>query len=156
MIRTARPGFTITELLIAVLVIGILFRIATPAYARYMYMARAARVIAEIHAVRVAAYAYNADTGGWPADVSRGIVPPELVPYLGSGFSFDRDTYLLDWDHWVLPDGTPSRPETGTLVGVSLTTADPAFGAAFVELLGENTARATIEDHFTFVIIAVD
>ena len=154
--RGRRGGFTLVELLIFVLLVGILFRIAAPAYSRYVYKARAAVVLADIQAVRVAAYAYYMDAGRWPADVNRGVVPPELVPYLGTGFTFRRDTYLLDWDYWSLPDGTPSRPETGTLVGVSLTTTDPMFGQAFVALLGDNVARATIGDHYTFVVVGSD
>lgn len=139
-----------------VLIVGLLVRVAVPAYQRYGYKPRAAAVMSEIHAVRLAAYAYNADTGEWRPDVNRGLVPPELRPYLGSGFTFSRPHYLLDWDHWVLPDGTPSRPDTETIVGVSLTTSDPVFGRAFVELLGPSLAKTTITDHYTFVILGTD
>ena len=139
-----------------VLIVGLLARVAVPVYQRYTYKARAAAVISEINAVRVAAYSYHADTGEWPPDVNRGVVPPELQPYLGSGFSFQKPHYLLDWDHWVLPDGTPSHPDTETIVGVSLTTANATFGRSFVELLGPSVARTTITDHYTFVILGTD
>lgn len=136
-----------------VVAVAVLARIAVPRYQQYTYKARAAAVLADIQAVRVAAYAYNADTNQWPPDVNRGIVPPELEPYLGTGFSFRKEHYNLDWDNWVLPDGSPSQPGTGTVVGISLTTQDEAFGAALVSLLGENTARATIGEHYTFILV---
>lgn len=150
-----RAGFSLVELLIFAVVLGVLARTAVPIYRHYIYQARAAAVMADIHAVRVAAYAYHADTSHWPRDVKRGVVPPELVPYLGSGYTFVREHYLLDWDHWVLPDGTPSKPSTGTVVGVSLTTGDDRFGHAFTTLLGESAARATIGKHYTLIIVGV-
>lgn len=153
-VRTRRGGFTLVELLVVVLVVAILARVAIPSYRRYVYAARAATVVAEIHTVRIAAYAYHAETGAWPPDVNRGIVPPELAPYLGGGFTFVRDRYLLDWENWTLPDGTPERPETGTVVGISLTTEDTTLGRAFIDLLGDGTAAATIDDHYTFILVA--
>ena len=152
--RVRRAGFTLVELMLVVVAVGVLARIAIPAYNRYTYMARAAAVLSEIQAIRVAAYAYNLDTNAWPADVNRGVVPDELKPYLPTGFVFQKELYALDWDNWVLPDGTPSRPETGSVVGISLTTDDEKFGRAFVELLGETAGRATISEHYTFIVVA--
>lgn len=155
MIRPApgnRPGFGLVELMIVIMIIGILARIAVPAYEHVRLRARAAQAIGHINTIRVAAYSYYASVGEWPPDVTRGNVPPELRPFLGQDFTFQREGYLLDWDHWVLPDGTPSRPETGVLVGVSVVAADPALGRAMVGLVGESVARFTINEHHTFII----
>lgn len=151
-----RGGFSLVELLIVLLMVGILAQISIPSYQRHIRMARAAAAVSDVQTVRLAAYAYNSDTHAWPADVNRGVVPPELSPYLQPGFTFQREHYLLDWDHWVLPDGSPQRSETGVLVGVSITTDDARFGAAFLDLLGDATARATISEHYTFVVVAAD
>lgn len=141
------------ELMIVLLIIGILARVALPAYQGVVLRARAAQAVGAINVVRLAAFTYNASTGQWPADVNRGVVPPELRPYLGDDFSFHRDGYVLDWDNWMLPDGTPSQSGTNSvLLGISLVTDNAALGQALLDLVGESTARFTIEDHYTFII----
>lgn len=153
--RTTRGGFTLIELMVVVLVVGILARLALPSYQGLVYRARAARVMGDINAIRVAAYAYNADTGQWPPDNYAGVMPTELEPYLGEGFSFDREHYQLDWENWILPDGSPKHANTGVLLGVSLSTEDEAFGAALGALLGSDRAHYTLSTNYTFVIAAL-
>lgn len=142
------------ELLVVLLGVGILAAVAVPAYTKISLRAQAAAALGDIHAVRVAALSYNTATNRWPPDVNRGITPKELEPYLGDGFSFDRGHYLLDWDNWSLPDGTPRYPDTGVLVGISLTTANPALGQAFLDLLGPDAASFTLDQHYTWILAA--
>lgn len=149
---TRRSGFSIAELAVVVLLVGMLAGIAVPVYTRVTLRARAASVLAELQAVRTAAFAYNTETGRWPPDRYPGETPPELAPYLPDGFSFDRDGYLLDWENWRLADGTPRHPATGVLLGISLTTDNAHLGRALEELLGPTTARFTLGNNYTFVI----
>lgn len=150
---TRRPGFGLLELMIVVLVVGIMARIALPAYQSLVLRARAAEALGDIRAIRLAAFTYNSSTGRWPADVNRGVVPPELSPYLGEEYSFVRSDYDLDWDNWALPDGTPGKAETDVLLGVSVATVNASLGEALVSLVGESTARFTIAEHYTFIIL---
>lgn len=148
-----RAGFGLVELMMVVMIVGILARIAMPSYQTLMLRERAAEAVGDINAIRVAALSYNARTGQWPADVNPGILPSELGPYLGEQFSFVRTGYSLDWDHWRLPDGSPGRPGVDVLLGVSIATEDAALGEALVDLVGESTARFTIAEHYTFIIM---
>lgn len=149
-----RPGFGLVELMIVVMIIGILARISLPAYHNLILHARATQLVGEIHAIRVAVYSYNVETNRWPEDTQAGVVPPELEPYLGDGYSFVRDGYTLDWDNWILPDGTPKHPDTGTLLGISVSTSNTALGQALLELVGDAVARYTLNDHYTFILAA--
>ncbi len=140
------------ELLIVVVVLGIVVRLALPAYHDIVLRARAASALSDLQAVRLAAYSYYADTNDWPADRYPGQVPPELEGYLSEGFSFQRDGYRLDWENWVLPDGTPRHPGTGVLLGVSVTTDDADLGRALVSLTGDQAVHYTLGRNYTFVI----
>lgn len=151
---SSRAGFALVELMIVVMLIAILARIALPAYQGLVLQARAAQALGDINAVRLAAFSYNVETGRWPPDVNRGIVPPELEPYLNDGFSFDREGYRLDWDNWMLPDGTPRHSDTNVLLGISVATQDAALGQALLNLVGDAIARYTISEHYTFILAA--
>ena len=150
-----RRGFTLVELLVVVLIVALLAGIALPMYKQVVLRARAASVVGTMNAVRLAAYEYNADTGEWPADLGPGQRPPELEPYLGDSYLFEGDGYQLDWENWELPGGTPKHPETGVLLGISMTTTNETLGAALENLLGSNTAHYTLGDNYTFIIAAM-
>ncbi len=150
---TRRHGFGLLELMIVIMIVGIIARIAMPVYQNLVLRARAAEALAQIDAIRLAAFTYNSQTGQWPADTDLGVVPPELGPYLGEEFSFVQSGYDLDWDHWTLPDGTPGHSGTDVLLGVSVATANAALGEALVSLVGDSAARFTIEGHYTFIIL---
>lgn len=150
--RTRRGGYTLVELTVAAIVVAILARIAMPLYQDMTYKARAAATLGDLNAIRVAAYSYNADSNRWPADTQPGEVPPELLPYLGDDFTFDRDHYQLDWENWVLPDGTPRHPDTRVLLGVSIVTSDARLGQALEEIVPGDGVRYTLGSNYTFII----
>ena len=143
---------SLIELLMVVLVVAILARIAIPAYQQITLKSRAAAAAHDFNAIRYAAFAYNVDTNEWPPDEQPGVIPPALIPYLPAGFTFSREGYRLDWENWVLPDGTPKHPETGVLLGISMTTESDALGEALIQLVGSSSAHFTLGDNYTFVI----
>lgn len=146
-----RRGFSLVELLTALLVTSVLARVGVPNYQNVQLRARAAEVAGDFEAVRHAAFLHLSEHYGWPAEEPPGVTPDGLVPYLPDGFTFEKERYQLDWEHWTLPDGLPGRPESGTLIGVTLTTGDATLARAVADLLG-NTPHYSVGGTYTFVI----
>ena len=67
---TGDEGFTLVELLIVIVVLGILAGIAVFGVARFRTDAQNAACKADVATVSVAADAYDASTGNYPADVA--------------------------------------------------------------------------------------
>jgi prepilin-type N-terminal cleavage/methylation domain-containing protein len=147
-----RRGFSLVELLTALLIVATLVRISIPQVNRVLLRARAASVVGDMNTIRVAATAYLAEYHEWPADANGGEVPTGMEQYLPQGFSFDRGEYQLDWENWILPGGLPKHPETNVLLGVSIVTEDEYLANAVVGLLGDNWSRYTLGSNYTFIL----
>jgi prepilin-type N-terminal cleavage/methylation domain-containing protein len=142
-----RSGFSLVELLIVLLIIGILASLAIPTYHSMVIRARAAQVAGDLNTIKVAAYNYDADHHEWPPETAAGQVPAGLAPYLPENFSFVRDDYELDWEYWVLSGTSTSG---GARVGASVVTDDTRLGAAIVRLLG-GIPHIIIGNRYTFI-----
>jgi prepilin-type N-terminal cleavage/methylation domain-containing protein len=68
--RKADEGFTLIELLIVIVVLGILATIVVFGVATFRTDAQVAACKADLKTVSVAADAYNAKTGAYPADIA--------------------------------------------------------------------------------------
>ena len=115
-----RGGFTLTEVIVVAAVVSILARIALPNVQEAITRARAAAALGDVQVVRTAAANYYARTNQWPGETPAGVVPSELVDELPEGFTFERELYQLDWEHWLLPDGLPHGSGPSLLLGVSI------------------------------------
>lgn len=148
-----RRGFTFIEMLIVMIVVGILATIALPRYHRLRQRAEAARVAGDFNAVKIAAFAYHSVTRQWPAEQGPGIIPPELVSELGNGFTFVKPQYTLDFENWLLPDGTPMHPGRQIVMGLTVTTTDSLLDFAILGVLGSRTVHFSQGNAHTFLIL---
>lgn len=151
-----KRGFTLTELMIVIVVLGILAALLIPKFINMELRAQAARIISDFQTVQTAAFRYKLDTGEFPRDYYPGRVPRELKDYLPQGFTFNlypevEATY--DWEKWDGMSGAPSHPRTGVVYGFSVTTKDKALVNAIDELY-IGLFHYTLGNNYTFVIEA--
>lgn len=141
-----RRGFSLIEVLIALLIIGTLTGFAMPNLNRAILRARAVDAQSHMNNVRVAVLNHEANALAWPGEADRGETPPELDRYLPDDFSFTEEDYALDYD---------DLSDTAGFVAITLVTDDRDLGLMVMELLGNNTwTNGT--DKFSWVIAWTD
>ena len=113
-IARGREGFTLVELFIVMVMVGILSGIAVPAFRNAVWKARAAEAVSDVHTVTLAYHNYLADGGGILNSAEWGTVPPALEPYLDEGFSFSTKAADYRWTR-VEPGASPWGLEMGML-----------------------------------------
>jgi prepilin-type N-terminal cleavage/methylation domain-containing protein len=128
--RLGRRGMTLIELLTTLLIVGILAQIALPAYQQFRRRADAARVIADINVIRVAALDVYADYGRYPATQDWTLIPLRMINALPQGFQFSYKTVEYRWHRFSLPNGLPLFPGQNVLIAVQVRTPDTRLMAA--------------------------
>lgn len=145
-----RRGFTLVEMMITMVVIGLLASIAILKYIDLSRTAFAAKIAGEFVTVRLAAYNYEADHNNqWPPESGPGVVPPEFTGYLPQNFSFTYPTYELDWDNRS-PSLVPFQ------LAISMTTTDDRLIDALRQHLGTQAPYFFVGNRLTFILIDQD
>ncbi len=148
-----RHGFTIIELMMVMIVMGLLASLAVLKYVDLRHRARAAQVAADLESVRLAAYGAWYEHNAWPSEAGPGLVPADLVPYLPQNFSFAKPEYTLDWENFVPPAGGPS---TGMQLGVVVTASTPRLQKTLEQTLGNKMPFVSVGGTLTFIIVGPD
>ncbi len=119
-----RAGWAFVELMVVVTIIGILTSIAIPKLHDVKLKADAAHVIADFHAIRVAAHDNFAETEVYPSNGRWDRVPAEFVGSLPRGFEFSYRSATYRWRRWSLPSGLPRRRSSRALLGLQIRSSD--------------------------------
>lgn len=79
-------GFTLVEIMVAVVIIGLIAAMVMPGYRRIVLRSKTAAVVSDLRSYSTAFITYNLQNGKWPADVAAQQVPTEMTGALAQGF----------------------------------------------------------------------
>lgn len=79
-----REGFTLVEIMIAVMIIGLLAALALPGFARARERVQMTLFVSDLRTFVHAAEQFVLETGAYPEDSSSGEIPTGLAPFLRS------------------------------------------------------------------------
>ncbi|HEX5386040.1 MAG TPA: type II secretion system protein [Gemmatimonadales bacterium] len=144
-----RSGFTLLELLVVMIVMGILATLATFRFTDAKNRAIAAQATSDMETVRLSAYSRYYETGVWPSDAPPGTVPAELTPYLVNGFPFNRPDYTLQFEN-NLPGNTPYE------VAVRLTTTNQRLLNTLINGVGKRQPYIVEGNALVVVLVGPD
>ena len=80
--RNRKSGFTLVEIMIVVIIIGLLAALAIPAIHNSQKNAKSATFINDVRTYSAAAEVFSLETGDFPEDVAPGAMPTGLGEYI--------------------------------------------------------------------------
>lgn len=130
--RTNTKAFTLVEIMIVVVIIGLLAAMAIPAFSRVREKSRNTALANDLRAFAQAFEAYALETGGFPPDSNIGVVPPAMT---GGTSLLDVDRFAAttpiggryDWDYNVFGVIAAISVADATITTEQLTAFDATF-----------------------------
>ena len=120
--RQPHTGFTLLEMVVVILVLGILAGVAAPKFTSLSKDSQAATILQNVNVIFDAVEMFAAEHGRLPDDADAGEIPTELEPYLRSTKIFTESTSYCSTFEWDGPNGPT------TSFGVALTVTGGATG----------------------------
>ncbi len=75
LLRPAHRGFTLVEIMVVVVIIGLLAALAIPAFQRNQRASQNARAVNDFRIFAQAFEVYNTQNGAWPPNAGAGVIP---------------------------------------------------------------------------------
>ncbi|MSU46341.1 MAG: prepilin-type N-terminal cleavage/methylation domain-containing protein [Lacunisphaera sp.] len=108
--RRRSQAFTLVEIMVVVVIIGLLAAAALPTYRRITMRSKGTTVVNDLRTFSTAFITYNLQNGRWPADGDPQVVPSEVASQLPTNFI--RRTPIggyYKWNFSVPADGITAK-----------------------------------------------
>jgi prepilin-type N-terminal cleavage/methylation domain-containing protein len=87
MLQASRGGFTLVEIMIVVVIIGLLAAIAIPAFQKVRLRSQASRMANDFKQFEAAFQRFVLENGSWPVATGMGLIPTGMNGYLPDGYT---------------------------------------------------------------------
>src|SRR3954462_2118683 len=105
-----RRAFTLVEIMVVVVIIGLLAAAALPAYRLITLRSRATSVVNDLRTFSTVFITYSIQNGRYPDDGSPQVVPPQVAGQLPNNFSQPTPIGgVYKWNFDVPADGIPAK-----------------------------------------------
>lgn len=150
LLRRSRSGFTLVEIMIVVVIIGLLAAMAMAGFERMRMISQNTRTANDLRTFGGAFNTYAMEQGTWPADVGPGILPPEMDGYIHAEIFTQQPAIggQYDWDNGVHGGISAAVSVTGPnappnqLTRLDRTFDDGDTGDGAVRIIGGNVVYA--------------
>lgn len=146
-------GFSLIEIVVTLVVIGVLAGIAVPRFQAAADRARAAALLSDARVAQMALLDYVVDRAAPPPPAAPGEVPQGMESFLPEGFSFARGSASFAYG----PGASGVWSESEDSLGVSIHISDdPALLAALQRMLGRGDGAGNGRWGSSLVLIVDD